>query len=229
MHHRPTGGGGGDGENGDKHPQRRRGPRELLEHSRRVLFFALSADLLLFIILSSVFWVQRHMGHLVPNGGHLLGWKHFALPPILWASTALLLLSGVTMEMARQQMFSEMRVMEEWFGLGRPTVRRAVPWLVATAALGALFLAGEWTAWSQLRMEWANFRMALDGLLFPMLMAAHGLHLLLGLLALVAVFPALLLAKRMELRQTIVDCVAWYWYAMCALWVFLFGLLLGAR
>lgn len=226
MHHRPTGG-GGDGENGDKHPQRRRGPRELLEHSRRVLFFVLSADLLLFTTLFGVLWVQQHMGHVGPSDGNLLGWKH--LPPILWTSTALLLLSGVTMEMARQQMFSEMRVMEEWFGLGRPTVRRAVPWLVATAALGALFLAGEWTAWPQPRMAWANFRMAQGGHFFPPLLATHGLHLLLGLLALVAVFPALLVAKRMEVRQVIVDCAAWYWYAMCLLWVFLFGLLLGAR
>ena len=110
-----------------------------------------------------------------------------------------------------------------------PTVRRAVPWLVATAALGALFLAGEWTAWPQPRMAWANFRVAQGGHFFPPLLATHGLHLLLGLLALVAVFPALLVAKRMEVRQVIVDCAAWYWYAMCLLWVFLFGLLLGAR
>ena len=50
-----------------------------------------------------------------------------------------LLLSTVTVEIARRRMFHQIDAMEEWFGLGKPTSRRALPWLIATLVLGLLF------------------------------------------------------------------------------------------
>ena len=70
-------------------------------------------------------------------------WLPATIPPILWLNTAVLLLSTVTMEIARRHMFHEIDAMEEWFGLGKPTSRRALPWLIATLVLGSLFLAGQ--------------------------------------------------------------------------------------
>jgi cytochrome c oxidase subunit 3 len=31
--------------------------------------------------------------------------------------------------------------------------------------------------------------------------------------------------RRIELRQAVVDCTAWYWHTMGVFWIFLFGML----
>ncbi|HEX4019592.1 MAG TPA: cytochrome c oxidase subunit 3 [Acidobacteriaceae bacterium] len=225
VDHRPTGG-GGDGENWDKHPHGRRGPRELLGHYRLGLFFALAGDLMFFTALVLAFYVQQHTGHIDPANDYVLDWVPLVIPPILWINTAIILLSSITMEVARRQLFSEIHVMEEWFGLGRPAVKRAAPWLIATAVLGSLFLAGQLLAWSQLKAEGVYYASSPSSHFFYMITATHGLHLLLGVFALTAALLALFLAKRMEIRQIAVDCAAWYWHTMGILWIFLFGLLL---
>ncbi len=225
VHHRPTGG-GGDGENWDKRPQGRRGPRELLGRYRLGLFFALVGDVMFFAALVLSFYVQQHAGRIHAGDAYLLDSKPFSLPPILWINTALLLLSSMTMERTRRHLFREVDVMEEWLGLGKPVVRRATPWLIATAALGGLFLVGQWIAWSQLNTEGVFYASNPSSHFFYMITATHALHLLLGVLALAAAGLTMFLAKRIEVRQIAVDCAAWYWHMMGILWVFLFGLLI---
>jgi cytochrome c oxidase subunit 3 len=146
---RPTGG-GGDGENWDNRPPGRRGPRDLLSRYRMFLFFALASDLMFFIALVSAFFARQTSGHFTANNIWVIDWRPVAIPPILWINTAVILLSSFTMEIGRRHFFREIDVMEEWLGLGRPTIRRAAPWLAATAALGGLFLGGQWVAWKQL-------------------------------------------------------------------------------
>ncbi len=132
---RPTGGGGGD-DNWDNHPQGRRGPRELLTRYRLGLFFALAGDLMFFIALVSAFFVRQNAGHFDPRDNYVSDWHPLAIPPILWINTAILLLSSLSIEIARQHLFHEVDVMEEWLGLGRPAVRRASPWLVGNGRSG---------------------------------------------------------------------------------------------
>ena len=138
---RPTGG-GGDGENWDNRPSGRRGPRDLLGRYRMVLFFALASDLMFFIALVSAFFARQSSGHFTPNNTWVIDWRPVAVPPILWINTALILLSSLTMEIGRRHFFREIDVMEEWLGLGRPTIRRAAPWLTATVLLATLGLHG---------------------------------------------------------------------------------------
>ena len=103
-----------------------------------------------FIALVSAFFARQSSGHFTANNVWVIDWRPVALPPILWINTALILLSSLTMEIGRRHFFREIDVMEEWLGLGRPTIRRAAPWLAATAVLGGLFLSGQWIAWKQL-------------------------------------------------------------------------------
>ncbi len=129
------------------------------------------------------------------------------------------------MEMARRHLFHEIDVMEEWLGLGRPAVRRAAPWLIATAALGGLFLAGQWMAWEQLASQGQFFATDQNSHFFYLVTATHGIHLALGILALAIALCALFLLRKVELRQIAVDCTAWYWHTMGAFWIFIFVLL----
>jgi cytochrome c oxidase subunit 3 len=193
------------------------------------LGFALAGDVIFFITLVLAFYAQRNVGHISVDNEYILDWRPLTLPPVLWINTAILLLSGWTMEMARRSVFRELDVMEEWLGLGRPTSRRALPWLVATLLLGGLFIAGQCIAWRQLYMEGVYFAANPNSHFFYLITGAHTLHLILGAAALLVALAALWSSQRMEIRQIIVDMAAWYWHVMGALWLFLFGLLLLAQ
>lgn len=227
VHRRPTGGGGGD-ENWDRRPGSR-GPRELLTRYRMGLGFALAGDLIFFVILATVFFAQQHIGHIGPDDAYILDWKPLTIPPILWINTAILLLSSWTVEMARRSVFREVDVMEEWLGLGRPTTRRALPWLIATMVLGSLFIAGQVVAWRQLYAQGIYLGSNPSSHFFYLITGAHALHLAFGVGAVAAALGAMWVAKRVEVRQVVVDSAAWYWHVMGVLWLCLFGLLLMSQ
>jgi cytochrome c oxidase subunit 3 len=118
-------------------------------------------------------------------------------------------------------------VLEEWLGMGRPAIRRTLPWVCATLVLGALFLTGQWFAWRQLTAQGFAFdRWSTPAsYFFYVITGLHAVHLLVGLLALITCLSVVNLLKRVELRQIAVDATAWYWHAMGVTWLVLFALL----
>ncbi len=221
---RPTGGGGGD-ENWENRRPGRRGPRELLGRYRLAVFFALAGDLMFFVALVSAFFVRQTSGHFDARNNYIIDWHPLSIPPILYINTAVILLSSLTIEIARRQLFREVDVMDEWLGLGRPMVKRAFPWLVATGVLGVLFLLGQWIAWTQLAAQGVFFASNPSSHFFYLITGTHGVHLLLGLVGLTVAAAGLFLLRRVEMRQIVVDCMAWYWHSMGIFWMFLFALL----
>lgn len=219
-------GGGGDNDNWNERPHGRRGPGERLSTYRLGLFFALGAVFMFFIGIVSVFFVSQGSGHIDAYNQYINTWLPTTLPPILWLNTGVLLLSSITVEIARRHMFHQIDAMEEWFGLGKPTSRRALPWLLATLALGVLFLTGQMVAWHQLAEQGVSFKLAgSSGHSFYILTYAHAFHLTLGVAGLAAAVAGLFVFRKVEDRQILVDCVAWYWHSMGALWLGLFTLL----
>jgi cytochrome c oxidase subunit 3 len=227
VRRRPTGGGGGD-ENWGR-DQSRRGPRDLLTRCRMGLGALLVGDLIFFFCLILAFYAKQHASNIQMGDEYFLDWRPLTVPPILWINTAILALSGFTMEMARRSVFREVDAMEEWLGLGRPTSRRALPWLIATLVLGCLFIAGQLVAWRQLYGQGVFMASNPNSHFFYLVTGAHTLHLMLGVAALLVALIALGSSRRMEVRQIIVDIVGWYWHVMGVLWIFLFGLLLLAQ
>jgi cytochrome c oxidase subunit III len=218
-------GGGGDNDNWNDRARGRRGPNERLHRYRMGIFFALASDLMFFIAIVSTFFVNQSSGHFDAYNHYVNEWLPTAIPPILWLNTAVLLLSAVTMEIARRQMFHENDVMDEWLGLGKPITRRTLPWLSATVVLGLLFLEGQWIAWRQLSLQHIGFASNQSSHFFYLITGVHAFHLFLGIAALLAAFVGLYVSRNLESRQILVDSVAWYWHAMGILWLFLFGLL----
>src|ERR1700691_5582081 len=189
---RPTGGGGVGGD--DDWTDRGRSPRELLYRTRTFVFLTLACDMVFFLALVVVFYASRSSVHMNPRSHEWIGdWHPVQLPPILFVNTALLLLSSLTMERARQSIFREIDELEEWLGLGRPALRRTLPWVAATLFLGALFLARQWTAWRQLTAQGFAFdRNATPAsYFFYIITGLHAAHLIFGVAALVFCLVAL--------------------------------------
>jgi cytochrome c oxidase subunit III len=223
---RPTGGGGG-GDDEWKHPHR--GPRENLHRTRACVFIALAGDMMFFVVLVTLFYARQAGTHMDPRTFRQVGdWHPILLPlPILFLNTAVLLLSSLTMETARRHIFSEIDVLEEWLGLGRPALRLALPWIGATLVLGIAFLAGQFTAWRRLTAQGFAFDQTATpaSYFFYLITGLHAAHLFGGILALLICLFVLARLKRVESRQIAVDSVAWFWHTMGFAWLVLFGVL----
>jgi cytochrome c oxidase subunit 3 len=223
---RPTGGGGGGGD--DEWKNSHRGPRELLYRIRAFVFCALAGDMMFFVVLVVLFYARQTNTHMDPATMRQIGdWHPVLLPPILFLNTAALLLSSLTVELARRHIFHEIDVLEEWLGLGRPALRRSLPWIGATLFLGTLFLAGQLLAWKQLTAQGFAFDhwSTPASYFFYVITGLHAAHLVLGVLALLFCLTALGKLKRVDYRQIAVDCTAWFWHAMGLAWLLLFAVL----
>ena len=143
-------------------------------------------------------------------------WQPIAMPKVLWLSTALIVISSVTMEISRRSLKRQSDA-----GYGR--------WLIITVALGLAFLATQLLAWRQLVRQGAYMASNPYNSFFYLFTAAHGLHLFGGILAL-----GYLLVRTRRKRETVVgelrrvgaaDAGTIYWHFMDGLWFVLFLLL----
>lgn len=227
---RPTGGGGGGGDDDWQGPHG--SARDRLHRFRFFVFTGLSADMMVFAVLVVLFFARQASTHMDPRSYEMIGdWRPIQLPPIVYFNTAILILSSLTVELARRGIFHPIDALEEWFGLGRPAVRRTRPWVAATLVLGSLFLAGQMEAWRQLTAQGFAFNRwsTPASYFFYIVTGLHALHLVLGVVFLVFCLCALSLLKQVQARQIAVDATAWYWHTMGLAWLFLLGVLAAGQ
>jgi len=107
---------------------------------------------------------------------------------------------------------------------------RSRRFLVATTALGGVFIASQLIAWIELVNRGLYLRGNPYAGFFYILTAAHAIHVLGGMVALGAIlrrswYPAVNEVENVY-RENVARAVGWYWHLMGGLWVVLF-LLLG--
>jgi cytochrome c oxidase subunit 3 len=139
-------------------------------------------------------------------------WHHLTVPPIVFANTIVLLASSVTLEIARRRVAAYARNQ----GVGRLVPLR---WLAATLALGILFVAGQYVAWTKLRAEGLYLASNPNSSFFYVLTAVHALHVLGGLGGLLRVFVKLR-NPIFTLRRSTMDATSYYWHFMGILWLY---------
>jgi cytochrome c oxidase subunit 3 len=141
-------------------------------------------------------------------------WRHFSFPPILYLNTLVLLASSFTLQISRRRLAA---VSDE--------VQRAkspLPALYVTLGMGCLFVAGQYTAWLQLRAQGLYLASAPSSSFFYVFTVLHAFHILGGLAGLLLVITRL---RRMTLRRSTLDAASQYWHFMDALWLYLLFLL----
>ena len=177
-------------------------------HRYRIgMWVALASIAMMFTALSSAYIVRAASSN---------DWYPLSMPRVLLASTAIILMSSGTLEIARQKLKASI-------------VSGYARWLSVTALLGLAFLASQLIAWRQLRAQGVYLSSNPHSSFFYLLTAAHAVHLFGGLLALLY----LLLRVRKLLvnggvdvtRKAAADAVSIYWHFMDVLWIYLFLLL----
>jgi cytochrome c oxidase subunit 3 len=171
------------------------------------MWVGLASVAMMFTSLSSAYIVRS---------GSSNDWSTLPMPRILLISTALILGSSATLEIARRKLKA---------ALSGPYTK----WLFLTVILGLGFLAAQIFAWRQLARQGIYLVSNPHSSFFYLLTGAHAVHLVGGLLGLTflwlrsrrQVSETALIAR----RQAATDAVSIYWHFMDALWIYLFLLL----
>jgi cytochrome c oxidase subunit 3 len=172
--------------------------------SRSGIWVAIFAITMSFAAFTSALFVRE---------GSAGDWSHLALPPILYANTLALLFSSLTLRMAGRAVNAH-PVTEPH------SVNVAMSWLVATFALGLLFIAGQYEAWRQLAAQGLFLSTNPNSSFFYVFTGMHILHLMGGIAAMVYLIGQLAGSHTTFRRATFAN-VAIYWHFMGVLWVYL--------
>ena len=171
------------------------------------MWVGLASILMLFVALTSAYILRQTRGLSEVND-----WTPLDMPAALWFTTAALLISSLTIELARR-------------ALKRNDYERFRVWISSTTLLGIAFLAGQIIAWRQLASQGIYVDTHPHSSFFYLLTSLHALHLLGGIIALAYVTVTGLRLRISQRRRTVVGVTALYWHFMDGLWVYLFLLL----
>jgi cytochrome c oxidase subunit 3 len=151
--------------------------------------------------------------------GSAADWTHIALPPILYANTLALLLSSATLQMARRAVAPSPSIEPRALRTMEPRAIRTLGWLIATLALGFVFVAGQYQAWRQLAAQGLYLATSPNSSFYYVMTAMHGLHVLAGIAALIFVLGRIV-AGRTPFRKSTFEATATYWHFMGVLWLY---------
>jgi len=202
--HGPHGGGGGGDDSGND------GGRGVPGAGLLAMRFLLVSISMLFVTIA----VAYHERAKAP--AH---WQHIHVPQLLWLSSALILGSSWTLELARG-------------AFERKNSVRFAQWLELTIAIGLAFFGSQIFALGELAAQGIYLRNNPHSSLFYVLTGAHGIHLLGGMVALTyllvkaSVRPEVVLFDfpRQRSRTAV---TALYWHFLAGVWLCLFiGLLI---
>ena len=187
-------------DSGDGGKRRQPGPPTARRYYTAIAL-AIVSILMFFMALTSAFIVRKASGDWVP----------VHLPAMIWVNTIVLLASSATMELARRRLAASDLA-------GLRTLWRA------TTGLGVFFLVGQLVVWRELVTQGVYVATNPASSFFYIFTAAHGLHLLGGVAALLYVLLRAF-EKTSFSRALAAEVTSYYWHFMDGLWVFLLALL----
>ena len=144
-------------------------------------------------------------------------WHHIVLPSILYFNTLVLVISSVTLEIARRKVLVYARG-------ENPSQIIPLAWLGSTLALGLIFVVGQFVAWSQLKAQGVYLATSPTSSFFYVMTVIHAIHVAGGLGGLTRVILKTS-GHVFTLKRSTLDGTAYYWHFMGALWIYLLLLL----
>ena len=100
-------------------------------------------------------------------------------------------------------------------------------WLYLTVALGLAFLGGQLEAWKDLASRGVYLASNPSSSFFYLLTAAHGIHLLGGIAALLVLGFRTRKLAALPKKGVAVEVTSIYWHCMDGLWIYLLILLMA--
>jgi cytochrome c oxidase subunit III len=204
--------GGGGGDDGGGEPRR---ARDGQPHSSRTQDKTKFVSWFLLLVVLMTFGGMLGAYVVIATNG-VTEWRPFDLPPQVWFSTILIIVSSVTYHFAQQALFADR------FDASRKL-------LITTTVLGAAFISSQILVWLDLVSRGLYMSGNPYAGFFYILTAAHAIHVAGGIVALGAVILRTWNETSFEpellYRRNLTRSVGWYWHFMGVLWIALFVML----
>jgi cytochrome c oxidase subunit 3/cytochrome o ubiquinol oxidase subunit 3 len=130
--------------------------------------------------------------------------------PFTSVSSFVLLMSSLTMVLAVTS-------------IGRGEIERCKMWLLTTATLGAVFIAGQVYEFTGFYREGLGFTTNISSSAFFTLTGFHGVHVSLGIIMLVTLWSLISRGNIGAERAETVEIIGLYWHFVDIVWIVIFA------
>lgn len=172
--------------------------RDRIHPHKFTLWVGIASIIMMFAGLTSAYIVKKGQA----------GWVEVDTPPYFWYSTAVLLISSVTIQGAlrakKQREMGQYRL-----------------WLLITMILGLVFVLLQWKGFSWLWNHGVHFEGAGAGQFLYIIFGLHALHVLGGVVALVVITAKQYLGRVRTYNTTGMEVMTTYWHFVDLLWIYL--------
>jgi cytochrome c oxidase subunit 3 len=170
-------------------------------NSKFLLGLGIASMVMVFAALTSAFIVREGQKK----------WFDFELPQMFWYSTAVLLLSSISVNAAR-------------FAASKGKISRSGFWLLLTLALGIAFSLMQVEGWKQLADQGIRFvdPENISGSFFIVITGTHLAHLIAGLISLFYTAVKAFRGKYSADNYVGIKLTGIFWHFLDALWLYLF-------
>jgi cytochrome c oxidase subunit 3 len=180
--------------------------REKIHPHKFTLLVAIASIVMMFAGLTSAYIVKSSQAN----------WEEVQTPLHFWYSTAAILLSSLTIQMALRAF--KQRAMQQYRLL-----------MGVTLLLGIAFVILQWYGFQWMWANGVRFAGAGAGQFLYIIAGLHALHVIGGIVALTIMFVKGFVGQRKNYSSVPVEVMATYWHFVDALWLYLvvFLILLG--
>jgi cytochrome c oxidase subunit 3 len=180
--------------------------RKRIHPHKFTMWVAIGSMLMMFAGLTSAFIVKSNQ----------TGWKTIEVPKVFWVSTAVIIISSVTLQMALRSF--KQREMNQYRML-----------IGVTLLLGVSFVVLQWMGFQQLWEQKITFKGSGAGQFLYVIFGLHAVHVMGGLIALIIMFIKAFVGKIKLYSSVPVEVMATYWHFVDLLWLYLliFFLVIG--
>ena len=175
-------------------------PKQKIHPHKFTLWIAMGSIIMMFAGLTSAYIVKSGQAN----------FTEVKTPQVFWYSTAVILLSSLTIQMALRSF--KQREMDRYRLL-----------MAGTMMLGAVFIVLQWNGFMELWNSGIQFKgVAGAGQFLYVIFGLHALHVLGGAIALVVMLIKAFFSKTKTYGSIGVEVMATYWHFVDVLWIYLF-------
>lgn len=180
--------------------------RKRIHPHKFTLWVGVASIVMMFAGLTSAYIVKRNQAN----------WVTFDLPAMFWYSTAIIVLSSITLYLS-QNAFKK-REMSRYRKL-----------VVATLLLGILFVVMQVIGFNQLWVRGMTLTKNVSFSFLYVILGLHALHVIGGIVALVVLFAKAFSSKIRNYNIVPLEVISTYWHFVDVLWIYLLVFLLLIR
>ena len=162
------------------------------------LWVAMGSIIMMFAGLTSAYIVKSSQAN----------WVGVKTPVQFWYSTAIILISSVTVQMALRSF--KQREMSKYRTL-----------ILATTVLGIVFVVLQWSGFQWMWRNGVRFSGAGAGQFLYIIAGLHAVHVIGGLIALLAMLSKAFIGKIKTYSPVGIDVMSTYWHFVDLLWIYL--------